>query len=46
MIYKKSLEGMGIEELDEILSENSTLPAKPDRKFWDRFIIDVLEKNL
>ena len=30
----------------EILSENSTLPEKPDRKFWDRFIIDVVGKNL
>jgi len=30
----------------EILSENSTLPEKPDRKFWDRFIIDVVEGNI
>ena len=29
----------------EILSENSSLPAKPNRKFWDRFIINVLEKE-
>ena len=27
----------------EILSENSTLPEKPDRKFWDQFIIDVID---
>ena len=30
----------------EILSENSTLPAKPDRKFWDQFIIDTIESSL
>ena len=30
----------------EILSENSTLPEKPDRKFWDQFIIDVIERNI
>jgi len=30
----------------EILSENSALPEKSDRKFWDRFIIDVVEMNV
>jgi len=29
----------------EILSENSTLPEKPDRKFWDQFIIDAIEND-
>ena len=22
------------------------LPEKPDRKFWDQFIIDVIERNI
>ena len=30
----------------EILSENSALPEKPDKKFWDQFIIDAIEKSL
>ena len=30
----------------EILSENSSLPTKPNRKFWDRFIIDTIESSL
>ena len=29
----------------EILSKNSDLPEKADRKFWDSFIIEVLEKE-
>ena len=29
----------------EILSENSTLPEKPDRKFWDQFIIDAIQND-
>ena len=28
----------------EILSEKSTLPAKVDRKFWDNFIVEVVNK--
>lgn len=30
----------------EELSENSDLPAKPDRKFWDQFVIDIVEESL
>lgn len=30
----------------EALSLNSELPKKADRKFWDRFIVDVLEDYL
>lgn len=32
-----------MEEVEK-LSEESTLPEKPDRKFWDKFIIQVLEE--
>lgn len=33
--------------MDEVekLSEASDLPEKPDRKYWDRFIIDTLERK-
>ena len=30
----------------EILSEKSVLPKKPDRKFWDKFIIKTIEECL
>ena len=30
----------------EILSEKSKLPKKPDRKFWDKFIIKTIEEYL
>lgn len=29
----------------EVLSQNSTLPEKPDYKFWDNFIITTLKKE-
>lgn len=34
--------------MDEVekLSEKSALPKKVDRKFWDNFIIDVIERNV
>ncbi len=34
-----------MEEVEE-LSRNSTLPAKVDRRFWDRFICDTLASEL
>ena len=30
----------------KLLAEQSNYPAKVDRKFWDRFLIDVIEENL
>jgi len=30
----------------EILSEKSTLPLKPNRKFWDKFIIETIENDI
>ena len=29
----------------ELLSEKSDLPMKPDKKFWDKFIIDTISKE-
>jgi hypothetical protein len=28
----------------EVLSQNSTLPSKPDYRFWDRFIVETVEQ--
>jgi thermostable 8-oxoguanine DNA glycosylase len=36
------LEGL-MEEI-EILSANSSLPKKPDRKFWERFVVEKVEE--
>ena len=30
----------------EILKNNSDLPEKPDRKFWDKFLIKTVEENI
>jgi len=34
-----------MDEVEE-LSRNSTLPSRPDRKFWDKFIIETIEDYL
>jgi hypothetical protein len=32
-------------EVDE-LSKNSNLPDKVDRNYWDRFLIDVVDREI
>jgi len=43
-IVSPRLEGL-MDEI-EVLSENSTLPSKPDYKFWEEWLCFVLEDNL
>jgi hypothetical protein len=31
-------------EIIEILSETSKLPEKPDREFWENFIVEKVEE--